>query len=43
MIFKWKLIYDENDHGIVIMMISKIPILHKPFPMKHRQWNYYET
>jgi hypothetical protein len=23
------------------MMLTKIPILHKPIPMKHRHWNYY--
>jgi len=32
----------RHDHGIVVMTITKIPILHKPIPMKHQHWNYYE-
>jgi hypothetical protein len=26
----------QNDFGIVVVMITKIPILHKPNMMKHR-------
>jgi hypothetical protein len=28
-----------NDFGIVVMTITKIPILHKPIPMKHHRYN----
>jgi hypothetical protein len=30
----WQIII-WNDFGIVMLMITKIPILHKPIPMKH--------
>jgi hypothetical protein len=34
----WIIIW--NDFGIVTMTITKIPILHKPIPMKHCHRNY---
>jgi hypothetical protein len=31
--------YNVNDSGIVVLTITKIPILHKLVPMKHCHWN----
>ncbi len=36
--YLWQIIV-QNDSGIVAGMITKIPILPKPVPMKHGHWN----
>jgi hypothetical protein len=39
--FDLRQIIIENDFQIVTMMITKIPTLHKPIPMKHCHLNYF--